>query len=58
MAKEFNAFVKAKSGVTIFSECHSNGSQASGESARKGRQDSDQNSKYPSKLVETGWAGK
>jgi hypothetical protein len=58
MAKAFSAFVKAKYGVMIYSQCHSNGTKALGESAKKGREDSDQTSKYPSKLIETGWAGK
>lgn len=58
MAKEFSAFVKAKYGVMIYSQCHSNGTRASGESAKKGWEDSDQKSKYPSKLIETGWARK
>jgi hypothetical protein len=56
-AKAFNAFVKTKYGTTIYAECHSNMTQALGESAKKGREDSDQNSKFPSKLIETSWAG-
>ena len=58
MAKEFSAFVKAKYGVMISAECHSDGSRSSGESDKKLREDNDQNSKYPSKLIETGWARK
>lgn len=57
-AKAFNAFVKAKYGVLIFSECHADMTLANSQSAKKIREDSDQHSKYPSKLIETGWTGK
>jgi hypothetical protein len=57
-AQSFNAFVKSKYGVMIFSECHSDGTQAGSASSKKIRIDSDQQSHYPSKLIETGWAGK
>ena len=56
-AKVFSAFVKSKYGVTISSQCHRDGSKASSDSAKKITEDSDQKSKYPSKLIETGWKG-
>ena len=56
-AKAFNAFVKGKYGATIFSECHTDLTQASATSDKKIRESSDQTSKFPSKLIETGWAG-
>jgi hypothetical protein len=49
--------VKSKYGVTISSQCHRDGSKASSDSAKKITEDSDQKSKYPSKLIETGWKG-
>ncbi len=57
-AKAFNAFVQGKYGVTIFSDCHMDLTQANSLSAKKITEDSDQKSKFPSKLIETGWAGK
>jgi hypothetical protein len=57
-AKAFIAFVKARHGATIVSECHSDMTQANSRSDKKMREDSDQQSKFPSKLIETGWAGK
>ena len=57
-AKAFNAFVEGKYHTLIFSECHTDLSVANSESAKKGREDSDQQSKFPSKLIETGWMGK
>jgi len=57
-AKAFDAFVKGKYGVTISSRCQSDGTQASAASSKKIEEDSDQKSKFPSKLVETGWAGR
>ena len=56
-AKAFDAFVKAKYGTTISSRCQSDGSQANAASSKKIEEDSDQKSKFPSKLVETGWNG-
>jgi len=56
-ANAFNAFVKSKYGTMIFSECHIDLSQASANSDKKIREDSDQTSKFPSKLFETRWAG-
>jgi hypothetical protein len=58
VATTFNAFVKTKYGATIHGECHSNGTRASAVSDKKIRESSDQDSKFPSKLIETGWAGK
>jgi len=57
-AKAFNDFVKGRYGTPILAECHSDLTQASAESDKKTREDSDQTSRYPSKLIETGWAGK
>ena len=57
-AKAFNAFIKAKYGVTIFAECHSDLTPALANSHKKIMEDSDQHSKFPSKLIETGWVGK
>ena len=57
-ANAFNAFVKGKYGTMIHSECHSNGTQADAASDKKIREDSDQQSKFPSKLIETNWNGK
>jgi hypothetical protein len=57
-ANAFNAFVKGKYGTIIHSECHSDGSQADAASSKKIMEDSDQQSKFPSKLIETGWNGK
>jgi hypothetical protein len=54
----FNAFVKGKYGTVIHSECHSDGTQADAASSKKIMEDSDQQSKFPSKLIETGWNGK
>ncbi|HSM94494.1 MAG TPA: hypothetical protein VLT91_00520 [Rhizomicrobium sp.] len=56
-AKLFNAFVQKKYGTTIFSECHSDLTLANSQSARKLTEDSDQHSRFPSKLIETGWTG-
>jgi hypothetical protein len=58
VATMFNAFVKAKYGATIHAECHSNGTRASAVADKKMRESSNQDSKFPSKLIETGWAGK
>jgi hypothetical protein len=57
-ANAFNAFVKGKYGTMIHSECHSDGTQADAASDKKTREDSDQQSRFPSKLIETGWNGK
>lgn len=57
-ATAFNAFVKGKYGKMIFSECHTDLTQANAQSDKKMREDNDQTSKYPSKLIETGWMGK
>jgi hypothetical protein len=57
-ANAFNAFVKGKYGTVIHSECHSAGTQAVAASDKKMREDGDQQSKFPSKLIETGWNGK
>ena len=57
-AKVFNAFIQKKYGKTIFSECHSDLTLANSRSAKKITEDSDQKSKFPSKLIETGWSGK
>jgi hypothetical protein len=57
-AKAFSTFVKARYGTAIISECHSNMTPASLRSDKKLREDSDQKSRFPSRLVETGWAGK
>jgi hypothetical protein len=57
-AKAFNALVSAKYHVKISSECHTDMTLASGTSDKKIREQSDQGSKYPSKLVETGWPAK
>lgn len=56
-AQAFSNFVKSKYGTAIFAECHTDLSQANAESAKKAREDADQNSKFPSKLIETGWSG-
>src|SRR5215469_14671916 len=55
--KAFSAYVKAKYGTMIIAACHLDMTQALGESAKKIREGSDQNSRFPSKLIETGWAG-
>src|SRR5947209_7569596 len=57
-AKAFNAFVKARYGNPILSECHSDMTEANSRSAKKMQEDSDQQSRFRSKLIETGWAGK
>ena len=57
-AKAFSAFVKGKYGTAISARCHTDMTQASAASDKKMRVDSDQTSKFPSKLIETGWAGK
>jgi hypothetical protein len=57
-ALAFNAFVKAKYGTMIHSECHRNGTQAIADADKKTRQAADQGSKFPNKIVETGWTGK
>ena len=57
-AKAFNAFVKGTYNNIIFAECHTDLTQANSQSSKKIREDSDQYSKFPSKLIETGWAGK
>ena len=56
--KAFNAFIQAKYGITIFSECHSDLTPALANSHKQAMEDSDQKSKFPSKLIETGWVGK
>ncbi len=56
--KAFDAFVKGKYGTMIHSECHSDGTQAVAAADKKAREDNDQQSKFPSKLIETGWNGK
>jgi hypothetical protein len=56
-ALAFNAFVQRKYGTTVHTECHSDGSPALAASAKKITEDSDQKSKFPSKLIETGWKG-
>jgi hypothetical protein len=56
-ADAFINFVKGKYGTTIIAECHTDSTQASAESDKKIREDADQNSKFPSKLIETGWSG-
>jgi hypothetical protein len=56
-ADAFSKFVKSKYGTTISAECHTDLTQANAESDKKIREDSDQNSKFPSKLIETGWSG-
>jgi hypothetical protein len=56
-ALAFNAFVKARYGTMIHSECHRNGAQAIADADKKTRQGADQGSKFPSKIVETGWTG-
>ena len=53
----FNAFVQKKYGVMIHSECHRDGTPALAASAKKINEDADQKSKFPSKLIETGWGG-
>jgi hypothetical protein len=57
-ATAFDVFVKGKYGTVIHSECHSSGTEAAATSDKKIREDSDQQSKFPSKLIETGWNGK
>ncbi|MBS0360509.1 MAG: hypothetical protein JSR98_03945 [Proteobacteria bacterium] len=56
--KAFNAFVQAKYGKAILSECHRNQTQAIADADKKQREASDQTSKYPSKIIETGWTGR
>jgi hypothetical protein len=56
-ANAFKDFVKSKYGTPIFAECHTDLTQANAESDKKIREDADQNSKFPSKLIETGWSG-
>ncbi|HXZ67875.1 MAG TPA: hypothetical protein VEH07_04740, partial [Alphaproteobacteria bacterium] len=56
-AKAFIAFVQSKYGTGISAECHSSGTQASADSDKKIREDVDQTSKFPSKIIETGWMG-
>src|SRR5690242_727341 len=56
--KLFNAFIQKTSGTTNFSECHSDRTMANSKSAKKLTENSDQKSKFPSKLIETGWSGK
>lgn len=56
--KPFDAFVKAKYGTVIFANCFTDLTQANSQSSKKIREDSDQKSKFPSKLIETGWTGK
>jgi hypothetical protein len=56
--KAFDAFIKAKYGTVIFAGCYGDGSQADSQSNKKIREDSDQKSQFPSKLIETGWTGK
>ena len=58
MANAFRDFVKGKYAIPIFAECHTDLTQANAESDKKIREDADQNSKFPSKLIETGWSGK
>ena len=57
-AKAFDAFIQGKYHVTIFSNCQRDQSQANAASSKKMEEDADQTSKFPSKLIETGWAGK
>ena len=57
-AKAFDDFVKGRYGTPILAECHSDLTQASAESDKKSREDNDQTSRFPSRIVETGWAGK
>ena len=54
----FNAFVKSKYGTMIHGECHSDRTQEDAVSDKKSREDVDQKSKFPSKIIETGWNGK
>jgi hypothetical protein len=56
-ADAFSKFVKGKYGTTISAQCHRDSTQTNAESAKKITEDSDQNSKFPSKLIETGWSG-
>lgn len=56
--KAFDAFVKGKYGTMIFANCFTDLTQANSQSSKKMREDSDQKSKFPSKLIETGWSGK
>ena len=57
-ATAFTAFVMSKYGHSPGTECHSNQTLAIATADKKQRQDSDQTSKFPSKIIETGWAGK
>jgi hypothetical protein len=57
-AKAFTAFVQGKYGHSPGTECHSNQTQAIADADKKQREDSNQTSKFPYKIVETGWMGK
>jgi hypothetical protein len=54
----FNAFVQAKYGTMIHSECHRDGTQAASDSQRKTAENSFRTAKVPYNVVETGWMGK
>jgi hypothetical protein len=56
-AKAFGAFVKGKYGTTIMAECHTDLTLASAASDKKMREQNDQGSRFPSRIIETGWAG-
>ncbi|HLY04715.1 MAG TPA: hypothetical protein VKR31_03110 [Rhizomicrobium sp.] len=57
-AKAFRAFVSSKYKKMISAECHRNATEAIADADKKIRENSDQKSRFPSKLIETGWTGK